>query len=81
MGENHPHLFRIHTDVRLKVQLDQINHIDTRRVDIVDYRCSSTNLAKTVRFSRMKLGNDEDMRTMFLIFSQYSTEGPIELDA
>ena len=29
----------------------------------------------------MKLKNDDDMRTMFLIFGQYSTKGPIKLDA
>ncbi|MCI11390.1 photosystem I P700 chlorophyll a apoprotein [Trifolium medium] len=28
----------------------------------------------------MKLQNDDDVRTIFSIFSQYSTKGPIELD-
>jgi len=29
----------------------------------------------------MKLTNDDDMRTMFSVFGQHSTRGPIELDA
>jgi hypothetical protein len=29
----------------------------------------------------MKLANDDDVRTMFSIFGQHSTKGPIELDA
>jgi hypothetical protein len=29
----------------------------------------------------MRLTNDGDVRTMFSIFSQYMTKGPIELDA
>jgi hypothetical protein len=28
----------------------------------------------------MKLENNEDIRTMFSIYSQYNTKGPIELD-
>ncbi|AES98346.1 hypothetical protein MTR_5g067330 [Medicago truncatula] len=61
-----PLFFRIHTDVTfsgLKDQLDQINHQlnhrDTRRVDDVEYRCPSTDLDGSVRFSRMKLMNDD----------------------
>ncbi|MCI22980.1 photosystem I P700 chlorophyll a apoprotein, partial [Trifolium medium] len=34
-----------------------------------------------VRFINMKLQNDDDVRTMFSIFSQYNMKGPIELDA
>ena len=29
----------------------------------------------------MKLTNDDDVRTMFSVFGQHSTRGPIELDA
>jgi len=29
----------------------------------------------------MKLTNDDDVRTMFSIFGQHGTRGPIELDA
>ncbi|KEH41643.1 hypothetical protein MTR_1g053260 [Medicago truncatula] len=29
----------------------------------------------------MKLKNDDDVRTMFYVFGQHSTRGPIELDA
>ncbi|KEH33197.1 hypothetical protein MTR_3g027265 [Medicago truncatula] len=29
----------------------------------------------------MKLKNDDDMRTMFFVFGQHSTRGPIKLDA
>jgi hypothetical protein len=32
-------------------------------------------------FTNMKLENNEDIRTMFSIHSQYSTKGPIELNA
>ncbi|KEH34048.1 hypothetical protein MTR_3g058650 [Medicago truncatula] len=80
-GEKPPHLFGMPTDVtlsRLKSELNQINlelnYKDTWRVDGVEYRRSS----ESVRFSQMKLMNDDDIRTMFSIFGQY---GPIELDA
>jgi hypothetical protein len=52
----------------LKDQLNQINHKDSRRVDGVDYRHSSTDSVKRVWFIKMKLKNDDDVRTMFLIF-------------
>jgi hypothetical protein len=32
-------------------------------------------------FTSMKLQTDSDVRTMFSIFSQFMTKGPIELDA
>ena len=83
-----PHLFKIRTDVNLyglKDHLDQINrqlnHKDKKRVDDVEYRRLSTDSAGTLQFSRMKLMNDDDMRTMFSIFGQYNTRGMIELDA
>jgi len=66
-----PHLFRIHTDVtlsELKSQLNEINHElnrrDTRRVDGVEYRRLSTVSFGSLWFSRMKLMNDDDVRTM-----------------
>ncbi|AES98211.2 hypothetical protein MTR_5g065790 [Medicago truncatula] len=87
-GGKPSHLFRICTHVtlsRLKDQLDQINHqlkhIDTQRMDGVEHRCTSTDLARSVRSSRMKLIKDNNVRTMFSIFGQYSTIGPIKLDA
>jgi len=83
-----PHLFRIHNDVTLfalKDQLDQINrqlnHINTRRVVVIEYRCPLSDSAGSLRFSRMKLTNDDDVRTMFSVFGQHNTRGPIELDA
>jgi len=86
-GGKPQHLFRIHIYVNLfglKDRLDQtnrqLNHKDTRRVDGVEYRHQSTDSSGTVRFSRMKLNNDDDVRTMFSIFGQYGTKGPIELD-
>jgi hypothetical protein len=86
-GGKPPHLFRIPTDITLsglKGQLNQINlelnYRDTRRVDGVESRRPSIDSAGSVRFSQMKLMND-DVRTMFLIFGQNSTRGPIELGA
>jgi len=83
-----PHMFMIRNDVSLyalKSQLNQINlklnYRDTRRVDGVEYRRPSTDSIGGVRFSRIKLMNDDDVRTMFYIFCQFSTRGPIELDA
>jgi len=79
-----PHLFRICNDVSLpglKDELDQINHRDTRRVVGVEYRCPLSDSAGSLRSSRMKLTNDDDVRTMFSVFGQHSTRGLIELDA
>jgi hypothetical protein len=87
-GGTPPHLFRIRNDVtlyELKDELEQmnrqLNRKDTRRVVGVEYRCSSSDSAKSLCFSRMKLTNDDDVRTMFSVFGQHSTRGPIELDA
>ena len=81
-------MFRIHNDVTLsgvKDELDQINrqlnHRDTMRVVSVEYRCPLFDSVGSLYFSRMKLKNDNDVRTMFSIFGQHSTRGPIELDA
>jgi len=86
-GGTPPHLFRIRKDVTLsgmKDELDQINrqlnHRDTRRVVGVEYRCSLSDSAGSLQFSRMKLTNNDDMRTMFSVFGQHSTRGPIQLD-
>jgi len=83
-----PHLFRIHTDVTLyglKGQLNEINlelnHRDTQRVDGVEYRHLSTDSSGSLRFNHMILMNNDDVRTMFSIFCQYSTRRPTELDA
>jgi hypothetical protein len=87
-GEKQPHLFRIRNDVTLsglKDELDQINlqlnHRNTRRVIGVEYRCPLSDSARSLRFSRMKLTNDDDVRTMFSVFGQHNTRGPIELNA
>jgi len=87
-GRTPHHLFRIRNDVTLsglKDELDQINHQlndrDTRRVVGVEYRCPLFDSAGSLRFSRMKLTNDDGVRTMFSVFGQHSTRGPIELDA
>jgi len=32
------------------------------------------------QFTQMKLWNDDDMRTMFYVFGEYSSKGSIELD-
>jgi len=83
-GGKPPYLFWIHTDVTLSGlngQLDQINrqlnYKDIRMVDGVEYRRPSTDLAGSVRFNQMKHMNDDDVRTMFVIFGEYSTRGPI----
>jgi len=83
-----PHLFRIPNDItlsRLKSQLNQINielnYKDTHMVDGVRYRRPSTDSAGSMRFTRMMLMNDDDVRTMFSIFGQFSTRCPIKLDA
>jgi len=87
-GGTPPHLFRIRNDVTfsgLKDELNQINrqlnHRDTRRVVGVEYRCPLSDSAGSLRFSWMKLTNDDDVRTMFSVFGQHSTRGPIELNA
>ena len=74
------HLFRIRDDVTLsglKDELDQINcqlnRRDTRRVVGVEYRCPLSDSAGSLRFSRMKLTNDDDVRTMFSVFGQHIT--------
>lgn len=87
-GGTPPHLFRIRDDVTLsglKDELDQINrqlnHRDTRRVVGVEYWCPLSDSAGSLRFSRMTLPNDGDVRTMFSVFGQHTTRGLIELDA
>jgi len=86
-GRKPPHLFKTRNDVTLsglKDELDQINcqlnHRDTRRVVGIEYRCPLSDSAGSLWFNQMKLTNDE-VRTMFSVFAQHSTRGPIELDA
>lgn len=70
-------MFKIHTDVTLsmlKDQLDQINDIDTRRVDIVDYRRPSIDSTETMRFNQMKFTNNDNVGTIFSIFGYYNTK-------
>ncbi|KAK2356974.1 hypothetical protein QL285_094288 [Trifolium repens] len=84
-----PNMFRIDVDSTLsdlKQQLDEINRCcinrnDDRNVTSVDYRKPSITSDGSVTFSKMQLKNDDDVRTIFSIFSQYSTKEPIELDA
>jgi len=87
-GGTLPHLFRIRNDVTLSGLKDelneinrQLNHRDTRRVVGVKYRCPLSDPAGSLHFSHMKLTNDDDVRTMFSVFAQHNTRGPIELDA
>ena len=47
----------------------------------VEYRCPLSDSTGSLRFSRMKLANGDDVRTMFSVFGQHSTRGPIELNA
>ena len=75
-----PNQFRVDVDVtlsNLKDQLDQVNsilnHIDTRRVDIVEYRHPSIYSNGSVRFSQIKRQNNDDVRTTFSIFGQRSS--------
>ncbi|MCI54065.1 hypothetical protein A2U01_0075312 [Trifolium medium] len=66
----------------LKHQLDQLNGRlkcrDVRRVAGVEYHRPSVGTDERVRFTNMKLQNNDYMRTMF---THYSTKGPIDLDA
>ncbi|KAK2458085.1 hypothetical protein QL285_005284 [Trifolium repens] len=80
-------LFRIHINITigdLKHQLTQLNsrchYRDQRRVTDVEYRRLSVCSDGFVLFTNMRLTNDDDVRTMFNIFSQYMTKGPVELD-
>ncbi|KEH40583.1 hypothetical protein MTR_1g031920 [Medicago truncatula] len=82
-----PNLFRVRNDFTLyglKDQLDQINcrlnHKDTRRVDSDEYRRPSTGSNGSIQFTHTKLRNEKDVGTMFSIFGQYNTKGPIELE-
>ncbi|MCH92165.1 hypothetical protein A2U01_0013100 [Trifolium medium] len=84
-----PILFRINDDETfegLKQQLNQLNRTvnnrnDNRTVSSLMYRKPSIGSDGRVTFTSMELQNNEDVQTMFSIFEQYSTRGPIELDA
>ncbi|XP_045796116.1 uncharacterized protein LOC123890528 [Trifolium pratense] len=82
-------LFRIHEQVSLsdlKQQLTQINRRlnfrDPRTVTDVEYRRPSRiSNNGTMLFTHVKLHNNDDVRTMFSVFSEYRSYVPIELDA
>jgi hypothetical protein len=46
----------------------------------VDYHRPLTNSKGSVQFTQVKLSNNDDVSTIFMIFDQYNTKGPIELD-
>ncbi|XP_045797558.1 uncharacterized protein LOC123891697 [Trifolium pratense] len=88
-GDGKPHLFRINdgeTFEGLKQQLYQLNRTvnnpnDNRTVSNLLYRKPSIGSDGRVAFTRMAVENNDDVETMFSIFEQYSSTGPIELDA
>jgi len=51
------------------------------RVENVEYHRPSNVSNGNVWFTHMKLKKDNDVRIMFLIFGQYNSKEPIELDA
>ncbi|MCI53522.1 photosystem I P700 chlorophyll a apoprotein, partial [Trifolium medium] len=57
-----------------------LNCCNARRVASVEYRRMSVGSDERVRFTNMKLQNDDDVRTMFSIFSQHSMNGLIKLN-
>ncbi|PNX55108.1 hypothetical protein L195_g048734, partial [Trifolium pratense] len=80
-----PNLVRIHDDITLfdlKRRLNSILHFrEQRKVTEIMYRRPSVCTDGTVLFTKMELLTDDDVRTMFSIFTWYMTKGPIELDA
>jgi hypothetical protein len=80
-----PNLVRIHDDVTLsdlKRQLSSLHQFgEQRSVTEIVYRRPSICADGTVLFTKMELRTDDDVRTMFSIFTRYMTKGPIELDA
>ncbi|KAK2408357.1 hypothetical protein QL285_043874 [Trifolium repens] len=81
-----PNLFRINDDETfdgLKQQLNQIvnNRNDNRTVSSLTYRKPSTGSDGSVSFTSMKLENNDDIDMMLSTFMEFSTKGPIELDA
>ena len=87
-GEKSNMLFMVQVDVivfGLTDQLDQItnwlNHRDTKRMKGVEYWCPSIDSAENVQFTETKLKNNDDVRTTFFLFNQYSSKIPsIKLD-
>jgi hypothetical protein len=83
-----PILFRINVDVtmcNLKHQLDELNgrlnYRDARRVASVQHCRLLIGSDRRIRFTNMKLQNEDNVRTMCSILSQYITNGLIKLDA
>lgn len=52
-----------------------LNYFNTRRVASVEYRLSSIGSDRHVKFTKMKLQNNNDVRTMFSIFGRYTSNG------
>jgi uncharacterized protein with ACT and thioredoxin-like domain len=79
-------LLRINDDETfdgLKQQLNQIvnNRNDNRTVSRLTYRKPSIGFDGSVTFTTMNVENNEDIDVMLSTFKQFSTKGPIELDA
>jgi len=78
-NDGNPQLFKVrYINVTLKGLKDQLNEIneglnppDTRRVEYVWYECPSFDNGR-IMFSRPKLTNDDDVRSMFSIFCQHN---------
>jgi hypothetical protein len=80
-----PNLVRIRDDVTLsdlKRRLSSLHQFgEQRSVTEIVYRRPSICADGTVLFTKKELRTDDDVRTMFSIFTRYMTKGPIELDA
>lgn len=52
-----------------------LNYFSTRRVTSVEYRLLLIGSDGHVKFTKMKLQNNNDVRTMFSIFGRYTFNG------
>lgn len=65
----------------LSIIVHQTSQMEAMRVENVEYHGPSNISNGSVWFTHMKLKKDNNVRIMFLIFGQYSSKEPIELDA
>jgi len=57
-----------------------LNQKDTRMMDNIVYHRMSINSNGRIRFTQMKLWNNDGVIIIFYTFGQHSSKGPVELD-
>ncbi|XP_058753434.1 uncharacterized protein LOC131626614 [Vicia villosa] len=84
-GAKPPLQFRFSEDTHFTELITILNSLlqypKIRKLVKLEYRSPSLETEGNVQFTQFALKKDDDLKVMFSTFCQYSTKGPIKVDA